>query len=82
MRKNERIFDMASYDKKSKTWRGSVQINGKNFRKRGFLSKNIAEMWEKEQKFNHQKGLVDLPARDELEIIKTNRSLPRPLPRI
>lgn len=59
---------MAHYDKKTKTWRVHLRICGKRIQKRGFLSKQIAEIWEKQQVVKFQQDLVGLPSEDHAEI--------------
>lgn len=59
---------MASYDSKRKTWRASINIDGVRFQKRGFLSKQIAELWENQQLINHQRHLVNLPVDDQADL--------------
>lgn len=54
--------NMAEYDKESKTWRADVSVDGKRYRRRGFLDRNHAEIWEGQIRWKHECQLLSLPA--------------------
>lgn len=61
---------MPWYDKKQKGWVADFRVGGKRYRKRGFLEKRFALLWEAQQRHKHELRLVDLPVSLTAEISK------------
>lgn len=61
---------MPQYNKKTKKWRADIAINGKRYRRRGFSEKKYAEMWQAQIRINSEKGTLDIPVQDNIEIEK------------
>lgn len=59
---------MAHLNKKNKTWQADIQVNGKRYRRKGFLSKEIAQAWELQQKIRTQRGKVGLEVTETISI--------------
>lgn len=52
---------MALYDRKSKTWRASIMVDGRRYQKRGFVSKANALAWKRKIHYEHERNIIDLP---------------------
>jgi len=59
---------MIKHNKKDKTWIADIRIKEKRIRKKGFLSKEIAESWVLQKRLKSQKKDAGLEVKDDIEI--------------
>ncbi len=61
---------MARYDKKMKTWTADIMLNNKRYRKKGFLEKKYAEIWESQKRYDEEKISVGLMERSSIKDVQ------------